>query len=527
MERDAVLFAGGNYRLFDAIRPDGFRAPDYRIPSLVVCGGNTVAVTDSAATGADWGQIALGVKVSPDSGASWSDEIRVFTPPCFRATTDFNGTTSAFAMDPVTVERDGKIIMLFDFFPESKGLHDRSRLERTDGYCEIDGKRCLMLFSSKQSFKSLRRGRTATGYACYTLREDGAVYDPDGVKTKYYVPKKHSAACAFETLGDMYYGDGEFLEKEPPLYPENTHDRYVGNIYLNSDMPPLKETPDIVKKIPYRDAFLAAQTHAAPFRAAVACYVFQTESRDGGYTWSQPVDITPQIRCASDGKFFGTGPGSGIVLRRQPENRRNGRILMPFYALGKTAVVYSDDGKRWARAPSRYAKNIDEAQLVETGDGAILCLGRQKKYGKTPLSVSFDGGETFVRRPPCELYSVRCQKSMLLLPPNTGKKFFEGLPTDPTADHLIGVHPTGHDGADSTRTRGVLSVYERKGLHLHKLAELPLKDESAYAYMGEYADFFAYSSVALLPDGAIGVLYEAYPSGCIVFKKLLNAKPTE
>ncbi len=521
MIKDTVLFAGTNYSFLDGVRPAGFSAPDYRIPSLVAVKGNIVAAIDSASGGMDWGKIGISVKVSENQGESWSDEIRIVSPPCGKAPVEASDTTSAVFMDPLMVVTGDKIIMQFDMFPESKGLHDRSRLEKSDGYCEIGGKKYLMLFTNQQSVKKLKHGNTATGWNCYTLREDGFVYDPDGVKTRYYMPRKHDFAYAYETIGDLYYGDGEFLDSPPPLYPENTKDIYVGNIYLNTNMPDYSDHPDRVVKIPYSDAYNAPQSHSAPLRVAVVSYLWQTESADGGMTWSCPRDITPMVKTGRDGKFFGTGPGIGICLSHQPDAKKNGRLLMPMYALGRAAVIYSDDqGKTWNRIEGRYSKNIDESQLMELSDGRIICLGRQLKYGRTPMSVSCDGGQHFSRYRACGLYSVRCQKSILKLPRDSENGFHYSKDMDPNKEYFVSVHPSGHLGKDSSRTDGVLSLCEIEGTKVTTIREWELKEKSEYSYLGKTPDFFAYSSIALLPDGSIGIFYEAHPSGLLIFKTL-------
>lgn len=520
MSKEKIIFAGTKYSMFDEYRTDGFSAPDYRIPSLICAKGNVIACIDSASGGMDWGKIAIAVKVSEDCGESFSDEIRVFSPPSGKAVINNDDTTSAFAIDAVTVNRNGTVIMLYDMYPESKGLHDRSRIESTSGFCCIDGKSYLMLFTKEQSVKKLKRKKTKTGFNCYTLRDDGFVYTPDGEKTKYYVPKNHSFDCAYETMGDMYYGTGEFLEKEPPLYPVDTEDIYVGNIYLNTDMPDFSYNPKRVVKTTYSDLYTTPETESAPLRTAVCSFLWQSISTDGGYTWSQPINITPDVRAKKDGKFFGTGPGVGIVLKNQKDSNKNGRIVMPVYKLGKSAVIYTDDGVNWHRPTNLYSENIDESQLIETDSGAIMCFGRQLKQGKTPLSVSYDGGETFVKQKKADIKSVRCQKSIIMLPANGENGFEYADYMDTSKRYIVCVHPSGHNGSDSTRTDGLLSVCEINGNTVKTVKDIPLKSKNDYEHFGEYADFFAYSSVAVLPDNTIGILYEIYPSGCIAFKKI-------
>ena len=194
---------------------------------------------------------------------------------------------------------------------------------------------------------------------------------------------------------------------------------------------------------------------------------------------------------------------------------------MPMYALGRAAVIYSDDqGKTWNRIEGRYSKNIDESQLMELSDGRIVCLGRQLKYGRTPMSVSCDGGQHFSRYRACGLYSVRCQKSILKLPRDSENGFHYSKDMDPNKEYFVSVHPSGHRGKDSSRTDGVLSLCEIEGTKVTTVREWELKEKSEYSYLGKTHDFFAYSSIALLPDGSIGIFYEAHPSGLLIIQTL-------
>ncbi len=106
-------------------------------------------------------------------------------------------------------------------------------------------------------------------------------------------------------------------------------------------------------------------------------------SSDNGKTWSQPKDITHMFLKRSDGTFLGVAPGVGITTK-------TGRIIMPLYVDRKSTVtIYSDDnGETWHRTEEQpYSKNIDEWQMLEAPDGTILGFGRQKKPGKTPVTI--------------------------------------------------------------------------------------------------------------------------------------------
>lgn len=136
----------------------------------------------------------------------------------------------------------------------------------------------------------------------------------------------------------------------------------MGNIYLNVNKPDFhSDEPEFVKKRsvgPDKEGeryskYPDIETDPAPLRAAVTSHLWGTRSSDFGETWSQPVDITPQVKRPEDGAFLGAAPGTGLHLDNQNDPDDNGRLLMPVYTLGKGAAIYSDDnGVTWERATS-------------------------------------------------------------------------------------------------------------------------------------------------------------------------------
>ncbi len=521
------LFVGKNCEAFSEFYTDAKQFSgmiDGRIPSLITLQnsqhkGITVAAADKASCGADWGFIEIAVRRSEDNGESFSDMKTVFTPPVRKYPYDGEEYSSAFAIDPMFIEsKDGKLLMIFDFYPESKGLHAAKYLEKGSGYTKIDGEYCLRLYSGKSKLNGMfvRKGKE------FTLRSDGFVYDPDGKKTRYYVPKNHSSEYAYATIGDMYYSVGEnaqYINENPPLIPENKDgcDIYVGNIYVSKDKPVFSDgTPDFVQKKEVFDkdgSLMCVETSGAPLRAMLISYIFKTESTDGGKTFSQPVDITPYYKKNSDGVFLGVGPGIGITLGC---DKYSGRILAPAYILNKALVIISDDnGVTWRRNKGNFCKNIDECQLVEMPDGKVFCFGRPKGGGKIPLSVSDDGGDTFRALPPIEPKVPQCQRSVITIP----QDFV--LPDNLENDgrYILLSTPTGHGGKDATRTDGKVFLGRIDGEKVNWIKNYDVKDKEKYASFEKYTDFYAYSSIAVLGNNTVGLLYEAYPSGYMTFAK--------
>ncbi len=463
-----------------------------RIPSLLTVKDTVIAACDKANCGADWGFIEIAVRRSADNGKTFDKLNTVFTPPARIAPKKDEEYTSAFAIDPVMVEaEDGAVVVVFDFYPECKGLHKADLLEKSNGYVEIDGKKYLKLYDSDKNI--------------FTVREDCFVYDSDGRKTAFYLPPIHSSDNSYQTIGDMYMTDGEpeFITACPPLFPDNSHDKYVGNIYLQRS-----ENDILVKTKKYSEdvAYECIESSAAPFTAPVTSYLFVMKSYDNGKSWTQPADITPMVKTDDDDPFFGVGPGVGLRLS-------NGRLLIPVYSVGTAFVIYSDDnGDSWKR--TGYCENLDECQLVEYSDGTIGCFGRPAEAGNLVYSISKDNGITWMPLV-TELYTARCQHSVISVP----KKIYTDS-MDYASDYILCSRPTGHRGADATRTDGYIALGKILGDYsVDWISEKKIKTDEIYSVSEKWADFFAYSCLSVLPDNEIGILYESFPSGYISFTK--------
>ena len=148
-------------------------------------------------------------------------------------------------------------------------------------------------------------------------------------------------------------------------------------------------------------------------------HLLMITSDDEGATWSEPIDITAQVK-ADWMCFLGTGPGNAIQLTGA---EHAGRILVPVYyshEAGGTgylscAAIYSDDGgASWALGASPNdgrevlgavvssrdladeRASLYESVLVEGADGAVHVWARnQHPAGRVAHAVSRDGGATW------------------------------------------------------------------------------------------------------------------------------------
>jgi len=222
--------------------------------------------------------------------------------------------------------------------------------------------------------------------------------------------------------------------------------------------------------------------------------VLISQSTDDGLTWSKPVDITKEVKPAG-WDWYATGPGVGIQLRVGPHK---GRLIIPCdhgenfdgKPFKSSHVFYSDDhGKTWKLGGS-LGPHTNECQVVETRDGSLLLNmrnhfgrdGMAEKGGKRALATSHDGGVTWsdVRFDEALIEPV-CQASLIRYrdADAPGKPIL--LFSNP-ADRKQRINATVRSSEDDGQTWPAA-----RSLH---------------------AGPSCYSSLAALPDGSIGCLYE-------------------
>ena len=123
--------------------------------------------------------------------------------------------------------------------------------------------------------------------------------------------------------------------------------------------------------------------------------VYVTSSTNGGADWTEPVEITGDVKAPSWTTYW-TGPGHGIQLK-------SGTLLIPCYHVEdmrrdwiflNAHLIYSDDhGSNW-KLGGTLAGGMDESQVVETHDGSLYLAVRNAKrgLGKRVCAWSGDAG---------------------------------------------------------------------------------------------------------------------------------------
>ena len=299
--------------------------------------------------------------------------------------------------------------------------------------------------------------RDANG-ATYTWNQDGSVTDADGNTTAFTVSER----------GDVTVTEGG---QESP----------GGNVFLADGVDP-------------RQTLLTART----------CFLQMIYSDDDGETWSGPFNLNQDVK-EEWMSFCGTSPGTGVQLR-------SGRLVIPIYYNGdhkrhfSASVVFSDDGgATWKRGKSPNdgrifeGREIDsrtldteaaathEATLIERADGSLLMLMRnQHPSGKVAATVSTDGGETwsdvFFAE---EITEIFCQPNAV------------PWPTEDCPERVVFANASQ---MRPYRGRGVLRLSEDGG-------------RTWIASRTFNPAHYVYQCMTILPDGALGLLWEREMQG--------------
>lgn len=234
------------------------------------------------------------------------------------------------------------------------------------------------------------------------------------------------------------------------------------------------------------------------YTSDTVCRAFLVHSDDSGLSWSEPREITRQVKRPTWATSIAGGPGNGIQIR---SGLYAGRVILPFNQgpFGKWTVyaAFSDDlGDNWSYGDIAYAADPgmgNEVQMVELSDGSLQLNARTaggEKLRKTAISV--DGGEnwTELKNEP-QLVDPHCMASIISL---------QG--TRLSVAPLLFANPR----SDQKREKGTLSLSWDDG-------------KTWSDHLEVYPDGFAYSSLADKGEGAFGLLFEKDDYQTIAFLK--------
>lgn len=228
-------------------------------------------------------------------------------------------------------------------------------------------------------------------------------------------------------------------------------------------------------------------------------YLMITCSRDGGNTWEKPRCLNLDVKSPS-WAFIGACPGAGIQVSK---GKHKDRLIFPiYYSRAKMLInltfscIYSDDfGETWKNGSSPWVKGrftqknpiiiparswLSETQVVETSENEILAVIRNHHPKKRAMfAISQDGGTTFgktgffsdIPQPICQISAISFD--------HAGKRFVAIM----------------NAASEKKRENGTIRL-SIDGGRTYPYSKLLVKGE------------FAYSSMAYLTDGYIGIMYE-------------------
>jgi len=221
--------------------------------------------------------------------------------------------------------------------------------------------------------------------------------------------------------------------------------------------------------------------------------VMLTYSDDDGRTWSKPVNLTDKFNLRyPEWHWIGTGPPASVQLE-------SGRIVVPTYHsyfhyddgdISHSHMILSDDhGTTWRLGGFLEGLNLsNENQAVDLGNNVVLVNARG--FGAYRLeAISKDGGETFgdvVERDDMVSPFTGCEGSIIRYL-NTSILFF----SNPHNPSFLRYNMTVLISKNFGRSWDVLKViYEGRS---------------------------AYSALAVLQDGSVGLLYEWSTKPDVIF----------
>ncbi len=266
---------------------------------------------------------------------------------------------SASFIDSVVVQSGtGRIFMLADAQPYECGY---LQCKTGTGYCEIDGKKYLLLTDGENSDK-------LSSFAYY-------IGDFNGDFAPVLTRKSRGATKYSVDREFRLYKNGE------PIYADQ------------------KGAQDV--RI-HQNVFYSC----AELKCYKTTYLWLRYSDDNGKTWSKPKIISEQVKKEKE-SFLGVGPGRGAVINHNGKERilfcvydNNGLFKDPIFE--NASVIYSDDnGETWQRSNKIKIKSglkkTSEAQLVkiEGENYKALRIYARNLSNYIAYADSTDGGETW------------------------------------------------------------------------------------------------------------------------------------
>lgn len=215
------------------------------------------------------------------------------------------------------------------------------------------------------------------------------------------------------------------------------------------------------------------------------------KSEDDGLTWSEPMNITGQVK-KPEWTLFLQGPGKGITLE-------DGTLVFPAQFKDKdgmpwSTIMYSKDhGKTW-RMGTGAKSNTTEAQVVQLDDGSLMLNMRDNRGGARSVYITGDLGETWKAHPTSRkaLIEPVCMASII-------------------SHKYKGKHLLIFSNPNSTERRHRMTVKVSK--------DQGMTWPEAYQMLLDEGEGRGYSCLTSIDENTIGILYEGSKAD-LMFRKI-------
>lgn len=213
--------------------------------------------------------------------------------------------------------------------------------------------------------------------------------------------------------------------------------------------------------------------------------LMMVKSDDDGKTWSQPVNVTSQVKDP-DWRFLLQGPGRGITMQ-------DGTLVFTTQfidseSLPHAGLMYSKDhGKTWIiSSPAR--SNTTESQVAEVAPGVLMLNMRDNRGGSRAVSITKDLGKTWEEHPSNRrtLQEPVCMASLIKVPAN---------------ENVFGKDILLFSNPNTTKDRKDITIKASLdgGLTWKESNQLLLDEEYGWGY----------SCLTMIDKETVGIMYES------------------
>ncbi len=210
-----------------------------------------------------------------------------------------------------------------------------------------------------------------------------------------------------------------------------------------------------------------------------------TKSTDDGKTWSEPINITEQVKDPS-WNFLLQGPGRGITML-------DGTLVFPIQFIDaervpNAGIMYSKDrGETWA-IHNLARTNTTEAQVAEVEPGVLMLNMRDNRGGSRAVSVTKDLGKNWTEHPSSRsvLQEPVCMASLLHVK---------------AEDNILGRDILLFSNPNSTQHRHHITIKASLdgGLSFPEANQVMLDEDFGWGY----------SCLTMIDRETVGILYES------------------